>query len=157
MITLPSSPLSNDPTRNSELDLLVGLQKSPSYRTAAPGESDREELLLNKLGKRGWGRLHYFRQEFSDRWGEGKEKPFSPKSQEALFHFLEMIDWPEGILPSLFLTPDGHLELAWEDSKGKRVQLEFGPQQTELYMESEEKEVVLPNGSLSQLPAILNC
>ena len=114
-----------------------------------PGEAQRDEMLLRKLGVRGWGRLHYFRQIFSGPWGSGEGRPLSPRAVEAFFTFLAAADLPEDSQPSLFLTDDGHLELCWEDCEGKAVQLEFGPRETEIYLESRGLEKSVPNCELA--------
>ncbi|MEX2382023.1 MAG: hypothetical protein WD490_06545 [Opitutales bacterium] len=120
-----------------------------------PGEADRDELLLKKLGVRAWGRFHYFREVFSGPWGDGKGKPLSPRAVESFFSFIEKIEFRDGVQPSLFLTDDGHLELCWEDSRGGAIQLEFGPLETEVFVEREEKEDRVPNGALQELAASL--
>lgn len=116
------------------------------YRASEPGESEREELLQRKLGTRGWGRFLYFKQEFSRSWGEeGKGKPFSPKAQGAFFKFLQKAEFPEGITPSIFLTSEGHVELSWENSVGKAIQVEFGPEVAEIYLETTGYETRIKN------------
>lgn len=121
-------------------------------RCFEPGEAARERLILAKLGKGCWGRWQYFRQCFSGAWGEHGQKPLSPRSQEAFFSTLETLDVPEGAKPSLFLTDDGHLELAWRDAVGRAVQIEFGTASSELYLEAEEAEFTVAN---QNLPALL--
>ena len=51
----------------------------------APGEADREELLLKKLGPRGWGRLRHFRYYYDPGWGDGKGRPLSARALEQRF------------------------------------------------------------------------
>lgn len=118
-------------------------------RPFEPGEAAREQLIIQKLGKNGWGRWQYFRQCFSGGWGERGQKPLSPKSQEAFFSTLHALQFPHGAKPSLFLTDDGHLELAWRDAGGKAIQIEFGPAESEIYLESEAFEATVPNRELS--------
>jgi hypothetical protein len=124
---------------------------TPPFQIFEPGQAYREELLLGKLGVRGWGRLHYFRQVFSGAWGEGKEKPLSPRAMEAFFEALEKISFPQGSKPSIFLTDDGNLELAWRDELGNPVQLEFGPQETEIFIESRGVEKTFPNRDIGEV------
>lgn len=121
---------------------------SDRVRTSEPGESNHDDLLLEKLGEKGWGRLHYFRNEFSGPWGDGEGRPFSPKSQEAFFNFLRIVGNLKAENPSLFLTDDGHLEICWEDASGNSIQFEFGPRETEVYLESSETELTFPNSEL---------
>jgi hypothetical protein len=60
-----------------------------------------EELLLSKLGAKGWGRLHYFHHYYSTGWGDGSGKPLSPRALETFYRFLESAKFPEGSVPSV--------------------------------------------------------
>lgn len=106
----------------------------------APSEADREELVLVKLGARGWGRLHHFRHYYSQGWGDGTGSPLSPRSLEGFHRFLEQVKFPATSKPSLFLTDAGHLELCWEDSGGKTIQVEFTPSGANFYVEAKDEE-----------------
>src|SRR5712691_5804660 len=107
-------------------------------RTSAPSEGKREELLLSKLGPKGWGRLHHFRHYYSAGWGDGSGRPLSPRSLETFFRFLESVTFPVGEKPSLFLTNEGYIELCWEDSSSKAIQIEFKPAEIEFYIEARQ-------------------
>lgn len=122
-------------------------------RISDPGESEHDSLLLAKLGEKGWGRIQYFKQVFSAPWGNGEGRPLSPRSLASFFDFLSAVQIPEGKTPSIFLTNSGHLELCWEDSGNKAVQLEFGPQETDIYIERNEQEFSIPNGELKEFAA----
>lgn len=62
----------------------------PNVRTTNPNEAEREDLLLSKLGPRGWGRIHHFRHYYAQGWGErGHGRPLSPRSLEAFFRYLD--------------------------------------------------------------------
>jgi hypothetical protein len=121
----------------------------------APGEADREELLLRKLGPRGWGRLHHFRHYYEPGWGEGKGRQLSPRALEGFFLFLGAADFPPGKAPSIFLTDRGGLELAWEDRNGMPVQVEFTPHGAEFYTAAKDAEGQVPAEALEQLAAEL--
>ena len=127
----------------------------PAVHLPAPGEADREELLLKKLGTRGWGRLHHFRHYYQPGWGEGKGHQLSPRALEGFFRFLAAAKFPVGKLPSIFLTDRGGLELAWEDSNGKAVQVEFTPQGAEFYIAAKDTEGKVQVEALDQLAAKL--
>lgn len=114
-----------------------------------PGELAREQLIVEKLGVNGWGRWQYFRSFFSGAWGSRGQRPFSPRSQDMLFRALEQIEFPEGSRPSLFLTDEGHCELAWRDAEGGKIQIEFGPREFEVYLENERVEETHPNAELA--------
>lgn len=136
-------------------DLYSGTEESsvPLYLTSQPGESERDELLLSKLGVRGWGRLHYFRSAFRGSWGDGRERPLSPRAVEVFSSFLERAQLPPSSQLSLFLTDDGNLELAWRDDVGRPVQVEFGPDESEVYIESGGVEETFANDGLDEVIA----
>jgi hypothetical protein len=136
-------------------DLLPGADL-PNLKTADAGEARREDLLITKLGLRGWVRLHHFRNYYSQGWGErGRGRPLSPRSLEAFFRFLEAMPAPRRNFPSLFLTDAGHLELCWTDENGARVQLEFTPSQTEYYLEAGEREGAFAHNAIADLSGFL--
>ena len=83
---------------------LVNGAPSPGVHTPPPNEAAREELLLQKLGARGWGRMHHFRKFYEPGWGDANCKPLSPRATEAFFRFIEVIQFPAQCVPSFFLT-----------------------------------------------------
>ena len=115
---------------------------APNVRTPLPDEAEREELVLAKLGTRGWGRLHHFRHYYTAGWGEHGGKPLSPRALETFFRFLEQAHFTTNSNPSLFLTYNGMLELVWEDAFGKSIQVEFTSTGIEFYLESKKIEGV---------------
>lgn len=118
-----------------------------------PGDLAREQLIAEKLGVNGWGRWQYFRNFFSGAWGDRGQRPFSPRSQDMLFRALERIEFPDAVRPSLFLTDEGHCELAWRDDEGGAIQLGFGPREFEVYLESAGIEETHPNADLETVLA----
>jgi hypothetical protein len=98
-----------------------------------PNEADREEMLLKKLGARGWGRMHQFRYLYQPEWGDSRCKPLSPRALEAFYRFIEAFQVPSSCVPSLFLTDGGGLELRWEVD-GNDVQVEFSASGIEYYL-----------------------
>jgi hypothetical protein len=112
-----------------------------------------KELITRKLGVNGWKRWQYFRQHFSGRWGDEGQGPVSPRSQQSLLKALESLQFPPAVKPSLFLTDDGHFELAWRDAEGKSVQMEFGPTEFELFIEASGIEETHPNSLLGEVIA----
>ena len=120
-------------------------------RPAAPSEGEREELLLSKLGPKGWGRLHHFRHYYSAGWGDGSGRPLSPRALETFYRFLESAKFPEGSMPSVFLTDEGCVEVCWEDPEGKAVQVEFRRTEIELYLEAKQLEEFLPASEAKEL------
>jgi hypothetical protein len=119
------------------------LQESPAgvgIGVPDPSEADREELVLKKIGVKGWGRLHHFRNYYSQGWGEHGGKPLSPRALEAFYRFIEVLPPANGHKPRLFLTDDGNLELCWDDPEGKSIQVEFTASRIEYYIESTNRE-----------------
>ena len=92
-----------------------------SIRRIAPDERAREDLLLRKLGPKGWGRVHHFRNYYGSGWGENG-RALSPKALDAFFRFVEDAQFPTAG-PSVFLTDRGGIELCWEDRNGKSLSL----------------------------------
>jgi len=114
--------------------------RSESVTLPDPDEVGFEDLLLQKLGPRGWGRVCHFRQYYGLGWGEGGGKPLSPRAVEAFRRFLQDAHFPEGRWPSVFLTDGGGLELCWEDGNGKAIQVEFNSKGIEYYHEAANQE-----------------
>ena len=119
--------------------LLVSVA-SEAIQPAAPEEADREELLFAKLGGRGWRRVRDFRYHYDQGWGEASRPALSPKALDAFFRFLGKVTFPPRVVPSVFLTDEGGLELAWEDSAGHPVQVEFHSQGVGYYQAASNDE-----------------
>lgn len=137
MTTLAAPPPSAAYTLTEALQEPV---RSESVLRSAPGEVEFEDLLLQKLGSRGWGRIYHFRQYYGPGWGAGAGKPLSPRAVEAFRRFLQEVSFPHGRQPSVFLTDRGGLELCWEDAREKSVQLEFTSSGVDFYHEATERE-----------------
>ena len=134
--------------------LVAELQEPANTAAVCRTEADpraREELLLAKLGPKGWGRLYSFRRFYSSGWGGGSGKPLSPRALETFYRFLETATFPGTTKPSIFLTDKGYIELCWEDAGGKAVQLEFRRHEIEFYVESRGTEGSLPNSRARSL------
>ena len=126
---------------SSTYHLVEALREPPAVsvvRRAAPDEMGREDLLLRKLGPKGWGRVHHFRDYYASGWGENG-RALSPKALDAFFRFVEDAHFSAGS-PSVFLTDRGGIELCWEDHEGKAVQVEFTGAGAEFYRAASEEE-----------------
>ena len=108
----------------------------------------REELLLNKLGAKGWGRVHNFRNYYTSGCGENGPV-LSPRALDAFFAFIEETTFPTS--PSVFLTDCGGIELCWEDAQGESVQVEFTSAGAGFYKAATDEEDVVPLDDLAQL------
>jgi hypothetical protein len=118
---------------------------------SVPDEWAREDLLIRKLGARGWGRVHHFRNYYTAGWGEQSGKPLSPRALSAFFQFLEAVNFPASTVPSVFLTDCGGIELCWEDENGKSVHVEFTHAGAEFFREATGDEGTVPHNAMPQL------
>lgn len=105
--------------------------------------ADEQDLLIKKLGDRGWGRMLLFTKYYKTGWGEGN-KEVSPRGQAAMLRFLEHVDFRVNADPSVFLSDDGELQIAWNDENGLAVQILFGPGSIEVFHEAQRREESLP-------------
>lgn len=105
--------------------------------------ADEQDLLIKKLGDRGWGRMLLFTKYYTPNWGGGN-KQVSPRAQAAMLRFLEHVTFRDGADPSVFLSNDGELQIAWNDSNGKAVQLLFGPNTIEVFHEAKHRDEPVP-------------
>jgi hypothetical protein len=141
------------PTQPPGYSLVEELQEpapaSSAVRLTAPHEPAREDLLLNKLGPKGWGRVYHFRNYYPSGWGEDG-RALSPKALDAFFRFLEAASFPAGGA-SVFLTDRGGIELCWEDRSGKSVQVEFTGIGAEFYKAQTDEEGVVAFDDVVQL------
>jgi hypothetical protein len=145
------------PPRHSVYQLSEDLRDESlvlGVRQAAPSEADREELLIEKLGAKGWGRIHHFRNYYSSGWGDGAGQPLSPRALESLFLFLEKAHF--AMSPSVFLTDRGGIELCWENTPGNSIQVEFTREGVEFYKSATKEEGWIPLEKLARLSGMLS-
>lgn len=100
---------------------------------------DDQDLISQKLGSRGYGRMLAFTQFYTTGWGEGN-KQVSPKGLSAFLRFLKQVTFREGADPSVFLSNDGELQVAWNDQDGQAIQLLFGPKSIEVFHEAKRRD-----------------
>ncbi|MBE7537682.1 MAG: hypothetical protein HS122_04660 [Opitutaceae bacterium] len=116
-----------------------------------------EDVAISRLGNHGWGRLLHFRQYYRRGWGNHRTQPLSPRAFEATIQFLSDGMPPSNDKkPSVFLTDRGGLELCWETSSGKAVQVEFTRDRVEYFNEATGAEGELPLSDFKQLKQILS-
>ncbi len=101
---------------------------------------ESEQALLAKLGARGWGRTHLFRNHYNQPRSERQSAPVSARAVDALTRFVAGAAFPSGVVPSVFLTDQGGLELCWEDAQGAARQIEFKPDGIDYYVAATEEE-----------------
>ncbi len=129
--------LAGTPAYHTDPSLLEPAE-TPEFRPAPLDEFDREELLLRKLGPRGWTRWTLFRHHYPAGWGKGGQA-LSPRTVEGFFQFLKVAQFRHSP-PSVFLTDRGGIELCWEDREGRSIQLEFTETGIEFYHEPTSEE-----------------
>lgn len=144
------------PNPHTQVYRLADDLAEPSYqstvRRVALEQTDEEGVLLEKLGARGWGRIHYFRNYFHEGWGEsGQGRAVSPRAYEAFVRFVQVARFPEGAIPSVFLTDEGGIELSWEDSLKKPVQIEFQRNGAEFFLGATQAEGFIGYDELTQI------
>lgn len=110
-----------------------------------------EQSLLAKLGARGWGRIHHFRNHYNQSWGGRHVAPVSPRALDSLGRFVAAINFPADKLPSVFLTDTGGLELCWDDVSGNARQIEFKSDGLDYYLAATNEEGSLGLDALPQL------
>ena len=93
---------------------------------------------IDLLGKNGIERFEAFKR-YSKGWDSGIGLPLSHKSIAIMEYFISFFsDFHSE--PSLFLTPNGNLQLGWENTQGQVMEMEFYPDKIEYYIEALEKE-----------------
>ena len=109
-LSLPTS------RRNTLAEGLREPAAASTVRRGAPDEWARKELLLRKLGPKGRGRGHQFRNYYESGWA----REAASCHPGRWTHFFGSWGRPHFRLPdpSVFLTDRGGIELCWEDPKG---------------------------------------
>lgn len=108
-------------------------------------------LVYAKLGDTAWQRFHDF-----SRWPDGWAGPHSRAIAWGTYHnfarFLEAARFVTSQTPpSLFVTDDGHLELAWEARDGSAINVTLTPQGGTYFVESLGEEGKVASDGLTQL------
>lgn len=99
-------------------------------------------LIKQVLGRKAYRRIKRF-QKYEPGWADAESYPLSPQSQVLLYLFLlQKPQFPTN--PSVFMTRDGFLELAWEDRSDCRIHAVFGNQFVELLDDAGEEIKLLP-------------
>lgn len=106
-----------------------------------------EKNLYEKLGNTCWGRFWFFHKHCSIKWGYNGTS-ISALSQISFLRFLDKIEINSRIKPYIFLTESGHIEVVLEKKKKDSLHLEFFPDKVEYYMELDDEEGELSNGSV---------
>jgi hypothetical protein len=90
-------------------------------------------LGLAVLGQKGMERLYSFATDYQDGWGDGSGRALNADAYKALFVFMKNAPINISSRPSIFLTEEGGLEVAWDDAEGNDVRVEFTPIGVEYY------------------------
>lgn len=106
------------------------------------------------LGKNGIERYEDFKS-YPDGWDNGVGARLSGRSTAVMETFFGVFS-DFDTKPSLFLTRDGNLQLAWENSGGERIELEFYPDHIEYYIQSREEEGEIEVSTLGSIERFVN-
>ncbi|HEX9785864.1 MAG TPA: hypothetical protein VGA56_24440 [Opitutaceae bacterium] len=129
----------------------------PGIHRVAMDDLEIEQALLAKLGARGWGRIHHFRNHYNQPWGERRGEPLSPRALDLLARFVTAATFPTGSQPSVFLTDHGTLELCWEDATGAARQVEFKADGIDYFIEATGEEASVGSDRLGDIVGKLAC
>lgn len=96
----------------------------------------------NILGLDGVKRFEDFKK-YHEGWDHGAGKSLSLKSVAVLDYFINQYSYFHSS-PSIFFTREGNLQLGWEDSQGRAIEIEFYPDRIEYYLEGKGIESEIP-------------
>jgi hypothetical protein len=121
----------------------------PEFASPPPPEIPR--LVYAKLGDAAWQRFHDF-----SRWPDGWAGPNSRAITWGTYHnfgkFLAAARFATNRTPpSLFVTDDGLIELAWEARDGSAINVTLTPEGATYFIESQGEEARVTSEGLSQL------
>lgn len=137
----------------SASDYTVG---TSSISVSKPMENAENVVLISsKLGRNGFNRLKTFRS-YEPGWDFGKGGAMSEYAYATLCAFLKSAHLPADKKPSIFLTSEGNLELAWETAAGANVQAEFGPKKIEYFHGERNEEGEAPVSETNRVAALLS-
>jgi len=124
--------LGADIRREVQTGFVAQLANFEWIKTKRKNRSNLERRIKNKVNYRAGQRYKEF-ANYYDGWCGADSKEMSRESAALLSAFLrEVYFFPT--VPSIFLRPEGHLELAWDDFEGNEVHITFG--QNLIYLES---------------------
>ena len=98
-------------------------------------------------------RINLFK-EYKEGWDLGSGKRLSPASLAVFELFIRSFNSFQ-TEPSVFLTHAGHIQLAWEDSSGSEVEIDFLPDGLDCYIDSLGYEAVIPL-EISEINSLVN-
>jgi hypothetical protein len=111
---------------------------------------DLTTLVKDKLGENGVSRFYEFR-DYSDGWCMGTGKKISHQSIAQLERFVRLAQDYLPDEPSIFISEEGILQLQWEDTDDLDIEICFGPEQFEYFLESSDEEGIIPSKNISEL------
>lgn len=151
----PKSLQSTDNPQSSILDAFEGQPEAEAQISALSFRQRSNDLAIERtephqtislseaarhvLGENGWRRFQDF-SHYEAGWNLGAGASLSSRSVLVADFFLNHVPELAAYNPSLFLTPEGNLELAWEDRNGAALEIEFRPDGIEYYIESSGEE-----------------
>jgi len=107
---------------------------------------EERDLLLDKLGQRALDRMLLFKKY------DGSFE-IKPETQVVFMQFLDQVNFRPTVDPSIFLSSDGELEIAWNDADKKGVQLVFSNEGILVFHEAVKREEMLPHSAYAVVAA----
>ena len=108
--------------------------------------AEERELILAKLGQRAVDRMLQFKN-YDGSW------EIRPETQASFMKFLGRVTFRLSVDPSIFLSSDGELEIAWNDADKKAVQLVFSTEGILVFHEAVKREEMLPHSAYAEVAA----
>jgi len=141
----PLEELQEGPEQTEQGSIVWLLQQSHRVRlrdgeiTPQADAARLGDVAVEVLGENGRRRFQEF-SRYEAGWDVGRGAPLSLRSVTVLNTFLTQLPELAAYQPSLFLTPNGNLELGWEDSNGNAIEIEFWPNRIGYYLEGLDEE-----------------
>jgi len=135
--------MANPPTDNLWRDPAVGGLRTEFSLPESVVENPYSVGLF-VLRQSGMERLYKFVDEYHQGWGDGTGRALASQAYNALFIFLRHAPINRASKPSIFMTPEGGLELAWDDAQGRDIRVEFSPNDVRYYFSSTGSEGSVP-------------
>lgn len=76
-----------------------------------------------------------------------------PETQAVFMRVLEQVTFRPSAAPSIFLSSEGELEIAWNDADRRAVQLVFSSEGILVFHEAVKREEMLPHSASKEVAA----
>lgn len=136
----------------------AGIVPIRAYKIAANTQISSETSgfsFAEHIGKHSAARLGLF-SKYEYGWDGAEGKPLLPGSISTFRDFLRKYTFAASN-PSLFMSSRGNIQIAWEDTSGQEIEVEFFPNKIEYFIErlGEEESVPATTAGIRRLAAKL--